>query len=256
MGNILEFVPGHSFLHRLNPITKIVLAFLFSIASLLSNNLFIQLGLLLLLLGVAFFSGIGSKAVGLLRTLLLFCILMVILQLAFMRGGTGYLIVPGTDFPLVTSDGLYYAALFTLRIINATLPLLMMFAITQMNDLTNAMVNKLHVPYRYMFILTTAFRFIPILAGEFHDIMDAQKARGVEFDTRNLVKKVGLIVPLCVPLLISSVKKVDSGAVSAQVRGFSLRARGAGYKEYPFRLGDLLALLVMIGLIVLLVLVG
>ena len=47
-----------------------------------------------------------------------------------------------------------------------------------------------------------------------------------------------------------------SGAVSAQVRGFSLRARGAGYKEYPFRLGDLLALLVMIGLIVLLVLVG
>ena len=47
-----------------------------------------------------------------------------------------------------------------------------------------------------------------------------------------------------------------SGAVSAQVRGFSLRARGAGYKEYPFCLGDLLALLVMIGLIVLLVLVG
>ena len=187
---------------------------------------------------MAFLSEIGSKAVGLLRTLLLFCILMVILQLAFMRGGTGYLIVPGTDFPLMTSDGLYYAALFTLRIINATLPLLMMFAITQMNDLTNAMVNKLHVPYRYMFILTTAFRFIPILAGEFHDIMDAQKARGVEFDTRNLVKKV------------------DSGAVSAQVRGFSLRARGAGYKEYPFRLGDLLALLVMIGLIVLLVLVG
>lgn len=46
-----------------------------------------------------------------------------------------------------------------------------------------------------------------------------------------------------------------SGAVSAQVRGFSLRARGAGYKEYPFCLGDLLALLVMIGLIVLLVLV-
>ena len=196
------------------------------------------MGLLLLLLGVAFLSGIGSKAVGLLRTLLLFCILMVILQLAFMRGGTGYLIVPGTDFPLVTSDGLYYTAPFTLRIINATLPLLMMFAITQMNDLTNAMVNKLHVPCRYMFILTTAFRFIPILAGEFHDIMDAQKARGVEFDTRNLVKKV------------------DSGAVSAQVRGFSLRVRGAGYKEYPFCLGDLLALLVMIGLIVLLVLVG
>lgn len=255
MGNILEFVPGNSFLHRLNPITKIVLAFLFCICSLLSNNLLIQVGLLAFLLAIAFVAGIGEKAMGLLRTLLFFCILMIILQLIFMRGGVGYLVLPG-GFPLVTSDGLYYAALFTLRIINATLPLLMMFAITQMNDLTNAMVNRLHVPYRYMFILTTAFRFIPILAGEFHDIMDAQKARGVEFDTRNIFKKIGLIVPLCVPLLVSSVKKVDSGAVSAQVRGFSLRTRGAGYKAYPFRLGDLIALLLLAAMIVLLVFFG
>ena len=78
----------------------------------------------------------------------------------------------------------------------------------------------------------------------------------MEFDTRNIFKKIGLIVPLCVPLLVSSVKKVDSGAVSAQVRGFSLRTRGAGYKAYPFRLGDLLALLLLAAMIVLLVFFG
>ena len=64
-------------------------------------------------------------------------------------------------------------------------------------------------------------------------IMEAQTARGVEFDG-GFVKKVRLMVPLCVPLLVSSVRKTNSAAIAAEVRGFNLRTRESGFKEYPF----------------------
>jgi energy-coupling factor transport system permease protein len=129
------------------------------------------------------------------------------------------------------------------------LPLMLLFAITGMNDLCNALVKRLHLPYRYAFIVTTAFRFVPIFATEFHDIQDAQKARGVDFDTKNVLRKLKLIAPLCVPLLVSSLKKVDVSAMSAEMRGFELRSYQSGYKEYPFSARDLVTILALAVLI-------
>ena len=126
---------------------------------------------------------------------------------------------------------------------------MLLFAITQMNDLCNALVKRLHLPYRYAFIVTTAFRFVPIFATEFHDIQDAQKARGVDFDTKNIFRKIGLVAPLCVPLLVSSLKKVDVSAMSAEMRGFELRGYKSGYKEYPFGVRDLVTVAVLVALI-------
>lgn len=72
-------------------------------------------------------------------------------------------------------------------------------------------------------------------------IMEAQTARGVEFDG-SLAKKLRLMMPLCVPLLVSSVRKTNSAAIAAEVRGFNLRTRASGYKDYPLHTEDYLAL--------------
>ncbi len=77
---------------------------------------------------------------------------------------------------------------------------------------------------------------------EMSGIMAAQTARGVEFDTGGFFKKMRLILPLCVPLLIISVRKIDGSAVSAEVRGFNLRTRDSGYKTYPIRTPDVLTM--------------
>jgi energy-coupling factor transport system permease protein len=73
-------------------------------------------------------------------------------------------------------------------------------------------------------------------------IMEAQTARGVQFDTRNFFRKVGLLLPLCVPLLISSVRRIEVSAISAELRGFNLRNRSSGYKRYNFSAPDAIAL--------------
>ena len=82
-------------------------------------------------------------------------------------------------------------------------------------------------------------------------IMEAQTARGVAFDTKNILKKIGLIFPLCVPLLITSVRKIEGAAISAELRGFNCRKRESGYKNYPFKTADIVVSLFGLSLILL-----
>jgi energy-coupling factor transport system permease protein len=65
----------------------------------------------------------------------------------------------------------------------------------------------------------------------------------VDFDTRNFFKKIRLLLPLCVPLLISSVRRIEGGAISAELRGFNFRGPSSGYKRYPFGLRDIVVLI-------------
>ncbi len=246
--NLLNYVPGNSFLHRLNPITKLAGAFLYGVACILCNNILAEIVFILLMIGIASTAGLGGRALRLTRNLLVLGLLMFLLQLFFVRTGEPLISIRG--FALITTGGLVSALLLSLRVVATMLPLMIIFAITSMNDLCNALVKQAHLPYRYAFIVTTAFRFVPLFATEFHDIEDAQKARGVNFETKNLIRKVQLIAPLCVPLLVSSMKKVNSSAISAEMRGFALRTRKSGYKDYPFHLRDVLVLLGLLALTV------
>ena len=109
----------------------------------------------------------------------------------------------------VTDSGVYFSLLLVLRLMAATLPLTIMLSVTQMSDLTNVLVSKLRIPYKYAFAIITVIRFIPVFSSEMNGIIEVQTARGVEFDTKNIFRKIGLIIPMYVPLLISSVKKIS-----------------------------------------------
>lgn len=246
--NLLNYVPGNSFLHRLNPITKLAAAFLYGLACILCGSILMELGFIVLMIAVCAAAGLGKRALRLTRNLLILGLFMFVLQLFFVR--TGEALVQIGEFVLITTGGLASALLLSLRVVATMLPLMLLFAITPMNDLCNALVKKAHLPYRYAFILTTAFRFVPLFSTEFHEIQDAQKARGVDFETKNLFRKIGLVAPLCVPLLVSSLEKVNSSAISAEMRGFHLRTRQSGYKEYPFTGRDVLIFVILISLVV------
>ncbi|MDO4960450.1 MAG: energy-coupling factor transporter transmembrane component T [Eubacteriales bacterium] len=246
--NLLNYVPGDSFLHKLNPVIKLAAAFMYGVAAILCNNVLGEVGFIVLMILISYSSGLGDRAVRLTKTLIIIGMLMFVIQLLFVRSGDPLLVIAG--FCVFTTGGLISALLLSLRVVAAMLPLMLLFAITQMNDLCNALVKKAHLPYRYAFIVTTAFRFVPIFTTEFHDIQDAQKARGVDFDTKNIIRKMQLIAPLCVPLLVSSLKKVDNSAMSAEMRGFALRTIKSGYKDYPFTWRDIAVVLVLAALII------
>ncbi len=242
MVNVIDYVPGTTLLHKLNPVAKLALAAAIILSTFLAQSYMMLIGLLALTLALGAYAGVVDRLLKLLRLLIPIALIMLVLQTAFMREGE-------TLFAFVTDTGLITGSKACLRLLGVALPLVLMLMVTKLNDLANACVEKLHVPYRYAFTFTTALRFVPVFSQEMNAIIEAQTARGVEYDTKNPVKKLKLMLPLCAPLLISSVGKTDATALAAEQRGFYLRTRKSSYKRYPFAACDIAVLVFCVALI-------
>lgn len=248
MKGFLDYLPGNSVLHKMHPLAKILVSILICAAAFCSSNLYFLLGIIAfnILLGII---GNGKPSCGLLKRtfgifkgLLKMSIFLFILQILVIR--TGKIVVPiGSKFGF-TDVGIRNGLLLVLRLTGATLPLSIMISVTNLNDLSNTMVKNLHVPYKYAFTLTSAIRFIPVFSSEMASIIDSQKSRGVDFEIKNPFKKIGMILPLCFPLLLSSVRKIESTSTAAELRGFYLRKPSSCSKEYKHHLRDWILILI------------
>lgn len=237
MKGFLDYRDGNSIFHRMNPLAKIVMSIFLCAVCFISGNHFFILGVIALNIVIAAAAGIFDLALGMLKGLLKLSVILFIVQVLFIGGGNVLFTIPLVNIN-ITDEGISFSLLLVLRLMAAALPLGIMLSLTKASDLTNALVGKLGVPYKYAFSLSTAIRFIPVFSSEMAAIMESQTARGVEFDTKNPFKKLGLLIPICVPLLISSVKKIDASALSAELRGFNLRSKKSGYKQYRFKTAD------------------
>lgn len=243
MVNVIDYVPGATVLHRLNPVAKLALASGIIIATFLAASYPALVGLLVITLALGAYAGVFSRLASLLKVLLPLAAIMLVLQMIFVQGGERLV-------GFVTSEGLVTGSKACLRLLGVALPLVLVLTVTKLTDLANTCVEILHVPYRYAFAFTTALRFVPLFGQEMNAIMEAQTARGVEYDTKNPIKKLQLMLPLCIPLLISSVGKTDATALAAEQRGFYLRTRESSYKRYPLQALDFAAIAVAVALIV------
>ena len=249
MKGFLEYVPGNSLIHRLDPRTKLLLAFMICVGCFSCSNIYVLLGFLAFDVLIGAVGHIFGQTMRLLKGLIKISVFLFVLQVLFIQHGNALVTLPLGI--LLTDDGLIIATQVVLRLIGATLPLAIMITLTQLSDLSTTLVSKCYIPYKYAFAVTSAIRFIPTFSRDMQDIMEAQTARGVEFDTKNIFKKLKLVFPLCVPLLISSVQKIDSAAIAAELRGFNLRTKDSSYRTTKFGALDILAFAVGIGIIAL-----
>lgn len=241
MSGLLNYTQGNSFLHRLNPVVKLFCAFLLCAGCFITGKIAMTLLIIAINLCLALAAGIITRSLRILLSLVKFSLVLFLVQIFFIREGAILIRLPLNIF--ITREGLVFSLLFVLRLISATLPLSLVLSITRMSEISAALTRTFGIPYKYAFTLTTAMRFIPVFSAEMAGIMEAQMARGIEFDTKNFFKKIKLFLPLCAPLLISSVRRIEGGAISAELRGFNFRTRGSGWKHYPFRAADFMALL-------------
>lgn len=244
MTSVIDYVAGDTLLHRLNPVTKLAVAAAVVVATLLADTYPLLVGLIALTLAIGAYAGALRRLASLLKVLVPLAAIMLLLQTVVVRTGT-----PVAAW--ITTDGLVTGSKACLRLLSVAMPLILMLSVTKMSDLANACVEVLHVPYRYAFTFTTALRFVPVFSQEMTAIMEAQTARGVEYDTRNPIRKLQLMLPLCVPLLVSSVGKTDATALAAEQRGFYLRTRSSSYKRYPIAARDWAVLAACVALVAL-----
>ncbi|GHV27673.1 ABC transporter permease [Clostridia bacterium] len=235
MTGLLDYQPGDSPLHRAHPLVKLLLAVTLCVGGFLANAIWINVVILAIIIIGGILCGMARQVKATLKGIGSLCAVLFILQLPFIT--SGWVLV---NLPLgmkITYDGLRFCTQLCLRLIGATLPLVVLFGVTRLSDLTNALVSQLGIPYRFAFVLTTAIRFIPVLLNEMRDTIEAQTARGVELDV-GVIQKIKLIPPLCVPLLVSCVQRMENNALAAELRGFYFRTRKSGYRQYPLKITD------------------
>ena len=251
MNGFLEYVPGNSFLHKMNPVAKLLASFVIVIACFTTSSFVVRGIVLALDVALAASCGMLKQALGLARAVAIFSLLLAVLALLFTPEGDVLVALP---WGYIGTESVLNALRIVLRLVACAVPLFLTFYVTKLTDMANVLVKVVHLPYKYAFTFTSTVHFIPVFMNDMNGIMEAQTARGVEFDG-GLMKRIGLMMPLCVPLLVGSVRKTNSAAIAAEVRGFNLRTRASGYKEYPFSVVDFAALamsvlLVAAGLVV------
>ena len=217
-----QFFPGKTVVHRLDPRTKLILVVVYIVA-LFSAKSFVTYGLMLATLcGIIAASKIQPKVI--LRSLkpLLFIICLTgILNLFYTQGE------PLVEFWIftITKEGVLSAIFMVLRISMLIAGTFMLTYTTSPIALTDGLellmnpLKKIKVPvHELSMMMCIALRFIPTLIEETDKIMSAQKARGADFETGSLLQRAKALIPILVPLFISSFRRADELAVAMECR--------------------------------------
>ena len=208
-----QYLPGDSFIHKTDARVKIVIALIYMISIFLCRN-YISLGIVILLaLGVCLLSKIKPRVIlkGL-KPIIVIVVFTTILNLFY---GSGEPLVQFW-FLRITADGINNAVFMGLRIIILVIFGLMLTYTTTPTALTDA-IEALLKPLTYLKVdvqsfamtMTIALRFIPTLLEEVGKIMAAQKSRGADMESGNIFKRIKAIVPIMIPLFVSSFRRAN-----------------------------------------------
>ena len=219
-----QFFPGKTILHRLDPRTKVLLTVFFIVALFMARNI-LGYGLCAaaLLAGILL-SRVGFKAVfkGL-KPVFVIVVITAVLNL-FYTVGEGEPLVSFWIFTIYW-EGVRTAFFMVLRIMMLISCTFLLTYTTSPILLTDALedllgpLKKLRLPiHELAMMMSIALRFIPTLIEETDKIMAAQKARGADFDSGNLLEKAKALIPLLVPLFISAFRRADELAVAMECR--------------------------------------
>ena len=244
-----QFFPGDSFVHKLDPRTKLVFLIVYIVALFTASN-WISYGLILAFLVLTIsISRIPLKSiVSGMKPLVFILVFTGVLNIFFTAGET--VLVSFWIFT-VSVEGIVRAIFMMARILMLITGTFLLTYTTSPIALTDGLesllspLKKLKVPvHELSMMMCIALRFIPTLIEETDKIMSAQKARGADFETGNLLQRVKALVPILVPLFISAFRRADELATAMECRCYQGGDGRTKMKLLRYHRGDVQAFLI------------
>ena len=241
-----QYFPGNTPVHRLDPRVKLLFTVLYIVALFLATRL-ISYGVLIAVL-------VLCVAVSRIKPRALFKGLKPVVFLVVITGVLNLFYTAGDPiwqwwFLKITVEGIRAAILMILRIIMLICCTFLLTYTTSPIMLTDGLesllspLKKIKVPvHELSMMMSIALRFIPTLIEETDKIMSAQRARGADFDTGNLFQKAKALVPLLVPLFVSSFRRADELAVAMECRCYHGGEGRTRLKQLHFTSADICVL--------------
>ena len=249
MRNIFNYVDRPSPIHRLTGATKLVCLLLWSFAAMSTYDT--RLLALLTLLSLALFalSRIRFSDVSFLVSFMAaFMVLNNVLIFVFspqhgvaLYGSSHPLLSLGGQY-VITREQLFYHLNLVLKYF-ATIPIVLLFVCTTNPSEFAASLNRIGIKYTVAYSVALALRYIPDIQKNYHEISQAQQARGIEMSRKqNLVKRLKSAAAILIPLILSSMDRIEVVANAMELRGFGKGKKRTWYMGRPFRSADILAM--------------
>ena len=245
-----RYIPGDSIIHRLDPRSKLLAMFLLIVISFWANNpitnllLFVVTGIFISLSGVPL-----SFFIKGLRSMFFLIAFTTIFQLFFITGGH---VLWEIGFIKITSHGIEQAGVifcrFVLIIFFSTLLTLTTMPLSLATAVESLLgpLKRFKVPVHEIgLMLSMSLRFVPTLMDDTIRIMNAQKARGVDFGEGSIVQKVKAMIPILIPLFATSLKRADSLATAMEARGYQGGVGRSQYRQLSWMRKDSIALILI-----------
>ncbi|MDP4086758.1 MAG: energy-coupling factor transporter transmembrane protein EcfT [Bacillota bacterium] len=252
-----RYVPVDSVVHRMDPRSKLMVIFLFVCIIFLANN-WITYALIaiytLFMLGLSRIPG-RFLYTGL-KPILWVVLFTLVLQILFTKEGH---VVVSIGSVKIYNEGIKQGIFISLRFFFLILMSSLLTLTTTPIEITDGLetllhpLKKIHFPVHEMaLMMSISLRFIPTLMEETDKIMKAQMARGVEFGSGPYKERMKAVIPLLIPLFVSSFKRAEELAIAMEARGYRGGEGRTKYRQLYWRLADSLQLVALFGLTALL----
>lgn len=220
-----QYIPGKSIIHKLDPRTKIILTFALIILTFICENFLSLVSLFCFVLLVLKFTKIHFK--------MYFKSMKMILAIVIFTAGLNIFYGTGEaifqlGFVSITRQGINNSIFIAVRILSLVLLSSVLTFTTSPTDLTDGIerllspLNKLHLNvHEFAMMLTIALRFVPTLLEETDKIMNAQKARGADLESGGFIQRIKALIPILIPLFISSFRRAYDLAIAMECRCYS-----------------------------------
>lgn len=250
-----QYYPAKSFVHSLDPRTKLLFLIAYIVAIFIADTFYgmILCALVLAVTVIAARVPFGSV----LRSVkgILFILIITSLLNLFFHGGE-HLLTPENWVIKIYREAIVYTVFLLLRLFLLVMASAVLTLTTTPVRLTDG-IESLLTPLKWIkfpvhelaLIMSIALRFIPTLIDETNRIIAAQKARGADFESGSIIKRIKAVVPILIPLLISAFRRAEELGDAMDARCYSGSKNRTKYKKLTFGWRDLVAAILCAALI-------
>ena len=256
-----QYYEAKSLIHKLDPRTKLLFVLTFMISTFVAKDIYA----FLFFLGVVLLSIIVSRVPlriifkGL-RGLAIIILFTAVLNIFWTKGEgdplVSWRLIPNVFTVNIYKAGLINAGILALRIVMLLIGTTLFLSYTTTPiELTDGIetalspLKKIKLPvHEFSMLMTIALRFIPTLTEEMGKIINAQKARGGDFSSGGLIKKVKALIPIIIPLFVSAFRRADELATAMECRCYRGGTGRTRMKKLKFKVKDFFGMAISLAL--------
>lgn len=241
-----QYYPAKSVIHRLDPRTKLLALIAFIVLIFVSDNFYSLFACgLVIIISIAAARVPFGRILRSVKGIIFILLFTAILNLFFYKGKN---LLWGWGIITIYREGIIFTVFLMFRLFFLVMASSVLTLTTTPVELTDG-IESLLKPLKYIrfpvhelaLIMSIALRFIPTLIDETNRIISAQKARGADFESGNIFKRIKAIVPILIPLLISAFRRADELGDAMDARCYSGSKNRTKYKKLKLAWRDLAA---------------